>query len=268
MARSTTAAIRTGTRSQPPPRRQHRSSSPFGLRALRIDAGAPPTAQERTGAAPLVRRGQKPVIETFRGRLTGRSTSSPGLRATLRHIGVMPLLVSFRQLGDLAEASVSEVGRRTWRWSSRPTRYTIHQRPVEPCASCHSCLALPQQPKGRPRPRSSRCCISHSSDISSCCQYPPDTPCPQTPGTWGSTARVGYREPESPRLRTHGDNRYVVSESWTETSSVPSLAPSARRPAISISSFDVLPDRSGSHPSLSGPAFRSGRVEHWPRCPQ
>ena len=83
------------------------------------------------------------------------------------------MLVSFRQLGDLAEASVSEVGRQTWRWSSRPTRCTIQRIPVEPCAFCHSCPALPQQPRRRPRSRSNPCCISSSSDISSCCQHPP-----------------------------------------------------------------------------------------------
>ena len=44
---------------------QHRSSSPFGLRALRVDAGAPPTAQDRSGAAPLVRRVQKAGRRTF-----------------------------------------------------------------------------------------------------------------------------------------------------------------------------------------------------------
>jgi hypothetical protein len=41
------------------------SSSPFGVRALRVDVGAPPTAQERSSAAPLVRRVQKAVIRTF-----------------------------------------------------------------------------------------------------------------------------------------------------------------------------------------------------------
>ena len=43
----------------------HLSSSPFGLRALRVDTGAPPTAQKRSGGAPLVRRIQKAVIRTF-----------------------------------------------------------------------------------------------------------------------------------------------------------------------------------------------------------
>jgi hypothetical protein len=95
----------------------------------------------------------------------------------LPRVGGSRVLVSFKQLGDLAEASVSEVGRQTWRWSSRPTRCTIQQIPVEPCASFHSCPALPQQRKGRPRSRSSRCCISSSSDISSCCQYPPEAGC-------------------------------------------------------------------------------------------
>ena len=72
-------------------RRQHRewssslhpTSIPFvlalsGLRALRIDVGAPPTAQEQSSAAPLVRRGQETVIGTFAWGLTGRSTSTPG----------------------------------------------------------------------------------------------------------------------------------------------------------------------------------------------
>ena len=56
-----------GDEEQPPPRRQYRSSSPFGLRALRIDVGAPPTAQERSGAAPLVRRGPKDSSQDLRG---------------------------------------------------------------------------------------------------------------------------------------------------------------------------------------------------------
>jgi len=38
---------------------------PFGLRALRVDTGAPPTAQKQSGAAPLVRRVQKAVRRTF-----------------------------------------------------------------------------------------------------------------------------------------------------------------------------------------------------------
>src|ERR1700733_4989537 len=91
------------------------------------------------------------------------------------------MFVSFRQLEDWTGASVSEVGRQTWRWSSRPTRCTIRPIPVEPCAFYHSCPALPQQPKGRPRPRNSRCCISSNSDISSYFQYPPEAPYPQTP---------------------------------------------------------------------------------------
>ena len=103
-------------------------------------------------------------------------------RWTLHGAPASRVPVSFRQLGDLAEAIVSEVGKQSWRWSSRPTRYTTQQTPVEPCASCHSYPAMPQQLKGCPRPPSSRCCISSSSDISSCCQYPPEAPCPQTPG--------------------------------------------------------------------------------------
>ena len=49
---------------------------------------------------------------------------------------------------------------------------------------------------------------------------------------------------------------------------VPSLAASARRPAISISSFEVLPRMLRQPPGTVGPALRSGRVEQWPRCPQ
>ena len=79
MARPAATAVSTGNgvaASTP-------TSIPFvlalsGLRALRIDVGAPPTAQEQSSAAPLVRRGQETVIGTFARGLTGRSTSSPG----------------------------------------------------------------------------------------------------------------------------------------------------------------------------------------------
>jgi hypothetical protein len=77
---------------------------------------------------------------------------------------------------------------------------TIRQIPVEPCASCHSFPALPRQPKGRPRPRNSRCCISSSSDISSCCQYPLEAPYPQRRhgvSPWG-TFGLG-RQRDTPR---------------------------------------------------------------------
>ena len=79
MARPAATAVSTGNgvaASTP-------TSIPFvlalsGLRALRIDVGAPPTAQEQSSAAPLVRRGQETVIGTFARGLTGRSTSTPG----------------------------------------------------------------------------------------------------------------------------------------------------------------------------------------------
>jgi hypothetical protein len=66
MARSASTTNGTGTRvAASTPGVNTRSSSPFGLRALRVDTGAPPTAHELLSAAPLVRRGQKTVIGTF-----------------------------------------------------------------------------------------------------------------------------------------------------------------------------------------------------------
>ena len=70
---------------------------PFGLRALRVDTGAPPTAQKQSGTAPLVRRVQKTVRRTG-----AREVDRPFHfinAGTVGHSGTMVAVMTFRREG-------------------------------------------------------------------------------------------------------------------------------------------------------------------------